>query len=609
MIMPFSIDQALKIGTIFEVTGSAIKAAIAPGIDELSQLHRGRVYSVGQIGSLIKIHFGRKVLFALVRALRLQTEEEAAAVAQISTERRVLEADLIGEGRWSKAEARLEFHRGLSISALPMQDIYLLTDEELRHVYGAFGSGSGENATGRVRIGTYAGATSVDCFADIDKMFSQHCAVLGSTGSGKSSAVVAILRAILEQEKCQPRIVLIDPHGEYAQALGDRAIIYRAYDAIGTGEKGQTLRLPYWLMSSDEFRFLVIGKTEIEATSQANVVYKALTHARLVSEGLSEEARNWAGQNVNASDRHPEEPRPRKGVSEDVITSFDRDKPIPFSLREFRNHIELEQCMRAKKEKWERVSDSDWYSDYASILNKLRVLETDGRIKFLMKDYTEGDPDLSAILAQFVGEHEDKKDIRIVDISGLPNEVAGPLTAAIARLLFQYKLHQTVAERQADPILFICEEAHRYVPDRGEAQYAAAQNAIRRIAREGRKYGLGLMLVSQRPSDVEPTVLSQCNTWIVLRLTNAADQAHVARVLPDSLGGMVAMLSTLPRQEALFVGEAATIPARIRLRTLREEELPRSADVSFSEGWVQPLKKCEELEKIAKRMCGKAKAA
>jgi uncharacterized protein len=609
MSEPFSIDAALKIGTVFEVSGSALKAALTPGLDELSRLHRGRVYGIGQIGSLVKIHFGRKTLFASVRALRLQTEEEAAAVAEVSSERRVLEADLLGEGTWIRGESRLDFTRGLSGSALPMQDIYLLTDEETRHVYGSLEKARDGKTESRVSIGTYTGPRAVECFADIDKMFSQHCAILGSTGSGKSSAVAAILRSVLEHKpgniELRPRIVLIDPHGEYGQALGDRAVVYRAYDALGhAADDGQRLSLPYWLMSSDEFRSLVIGKTEFEATSQANTVYKALGHARMVAAGLIQPAREWVGKPIVAGAKPPEEPRPVRPENEAAIASFDRDKPIPFSLTEFRRHIEWEQCVRIKKGDWERVTDSEWHDSYASILNKLRVLESDGRIKFLMKNYEPADPDLKKILAQFVGDQGDKKDLRIVDISGLPNEVAGPLTAAIARLLFQYKLHETLAERQSDPILLVCEEAHRYVPDRGEAQYAAAQNAIRRIAREGRKYGLGLLLVSQRPSDVEATVLSQCNSWIVLRLTNSADQAHVARMLPDALGGMIALLSMLPRQEALFVGEAAALPARIKLRTLLEEQLPRSTDIAFAAGWKSPLPNPEGLNEIANRMAG-----
>ena len=168
---------------------------------------------------------------------------------------------------------------------------------------------------------------------------------------------------------------------------------------------------------------------------------------------------------------------------------------------------------------------------------------------------------------------------KIVDLSGVPNEVAGVSSAVIARTLFYLKVWQTPDERQNDPVLLVCEEAHRYVPNRGEAQYEAAQEAIRRIAKEGRKYGIGLLLVSQRPSEVEATVLSQCNSWIVLRIANDADREHVKAILPDSMAGLTKMLSGLRRQEAIFVGQAAVLPSRVLIRTLTPEQLPRSNDI------------------------------
>ena len=151
-------------------------------------------------------------------------------------------------------------------------------------------------------------------------------------------------------------------------------------------------------------------------------------------------------------------------------------------------------------------------------------------------------------------------------------------------------------------MVLVCEEAHRYVPDRGEAEYAAAQSSIRRIAREGRKYGIGLMLVSQRPADVESTVISQCGTWLVLRLSNAADQQHVARFLPDGLSGMTRALPNLAQQEAIFVGEGAAMPARIRIRNLPKTSLPRSETAEFARGWSMDRLAQEEIEAIATRM-------
>jgi hypothetical protein len=177
-------------------------------------------------------------------------------------------------------------------------------------------------------------------------------------------------------------------------------------------------------------------------------------------------------------------------------------------------------------------------------------------------------------------------------LSGVPNEVAGLASSVIARLLFNFKVWQTTSERESNPLLFVCEEAHRYVPNSGEAQYEAAQEAIRRIAKEGRKYGLGLILVSQRPSEVEETVLSQCNSWIVLRITNDTDRQHVRSILPDSLAGLTKILSGLRRREAIFVGQAAMLPSRIMMNYLEKQYLPRSNDIDFDKGWQnEPMEK------------------
>jgi len=303
--------------------------------------------------------------------------------------------------------------------------------------------------------------------------------------------------------------------------------------------------------------------------------------------------------------RDPAAPRPAAYPSpESDIAEYDRDTPDPFSLDEFVKHIREEQGVVAKSRKWERRSTTD-FKAYASVLDKLAVLRADPRLAFMMREYRHGDPDLPEILSQFVGrvgsDAKERIDVRVVDISGLPNEVAGPRTAAIARLLFQYKVWQTREERERDPVLLVCEEAHRYVPDVGLAEYQAAQKAVRRIAKEGRKYGIGLMLVSQRPSDVEGTVLSQCSSWIVMRVTNSTDQEHVARFLPDSLAGLARMLSSLSRQEAIFVGEAAAVPARIRIRGLTPEQLPYSDDIRFMKGWSEPPVDESAIRTVVKR--------
>lgn len=604
----------LKIGHVVEVSGNTAKVELSGAVAELTRTYAGRVYDIGQLGSVVKIHFGRRIIFGFVTLLRMRSQDLAEVGHPIppDADQRVMEVDLFAEGIWSNASNSLRFQRGISTYPLPQQGVFILTQDETSLLYSSAEKRSDDGPSPFVPFAKYIGSEGTVCRANIDKMFSTHCAVLGSTGSGKSAAVAAVLHGVIEHRPVEaqdfyPRIVIIDPHGEYKKAFGDNATVYRAYDPIG-GEDADAhqILLPYWLMSADEFRSLVIGKTEFEATSQHNIVYKALTHARMVAAGLIQAAPAGHGGTAPADGLGLDEPRPLAG-KEEQVAQFDRDKPRPFSLVEFENHILYAQAARVQSAVIARVTDSDFSSKgFKSILDKLMVLRRDPRIRFLMNDWEpRAAPRLSQIIVQLVGRDPAQNlesSIRIVDISGLPNEVAGPLAAMLARILFQYKLYQTQDERDGDPLLLVCEEAHRYVPDRGEAEYAAAQSAIRRIAREGRKYGLGLMLVSQRPADVESTVISQCNTWIVLRLTNSADQQHVARFLPDGLAGMVRALPALAQQEALFVGEAAALPARVRIRDLDEAQLPRSASVSYARGWLNKRRTAVELEAVAGRM-------
>lgn len=619
MTTPFESVADLKVGSIVEVSGSTVKVELSGDVSELTRSYGGRVYPIGQIGSVVKVHFGRRLVFGFVTLLRMRSEElvETATPIPADADQRVMEIELFAEGIWNSSDSHLTFTRGVSTYPLPRQNVYLLTRDEAGLLYKSAEGQRPDGADPLVPFATYVGADAAQCRANIDKMFSLHCAVLGSTGSGKSGAVAALLHSVLDHHLtdgavCRPRIVIIDPHGEYGRAFGTRAVVYRAYDPIGTEETaGTPIQLPYWLMSAEEFRLLVSGKTEFEATSQHNIVYKALTHARMVTAGLVDPAPTSYDWNAPGDGSAHDEPKPRTGVESSKLAEFDRDKPRPFSLKELTNHITFVQAARPKKGGgMERVTESDFAKGFKSILDKVAVLRRDPRIRFLMNDWVATDTPLGGLIAQFIGDASttpgDNRDLRIVDISGLPNEVAGPLAAVIARLLFQYKLYQTQDERKRDPILLVCEEAHRYVPDQGEAEYAAAQSAVRRIAREGRKYGVGLMLVSQRPADIESTVISQCGTWLVLRLTNAADQSHVARFLPDGLSSMTKALPTLAQQEALFVGEGASLPAKIKIRDLPEPKLPRSASVRFAEGWAADRLSAAEIGVIATRMDGSA---
>lgn len=613
----FDLISDLKIGHIVEVSGTTIRVELSGDVTELTRTYEGRVYPIGQIGSIVKVHFGRRLVFGFVTLLRMRSEELIDITKPIppDADQRLMEVELFAEGMWNGTDKKLRFVRGVTTYPLPRQSVHLLTREETTQIYSA---AEGQQNYGEysplVPFAHYVGADNAVCRANVDKMLGMHCAVLGSTGSGKSGAVAALLHSMLDHTPelgavCHPRILIIDPHGEYGHAFKERAIVYRAYDPLGNEETaGSPISLPYWLMSADEFRTLVIGKTEQEATSQNNIVYKAITYARMVAANLVDPSPTSHGGAAPADGLDHDAPRPKEGVTPEQLIEFDHDKPRPFSLQEFYNHIFYLQAARMQGAALQSVTASDFATKFKSILDKLSVLRRDPRIRFMMREWNDESSSLEHIIAQLVGQIQGDEsvdqDIRILDISGLPNEVAGPLAAMLARLLFQYKVYQTIDERRRDPVVLVCEEAHRYVPDRGEAEYAAAQTAIRRIAREGRKYGIGLMLVSQRPADVESTVISQCGTWLVLRLTNAADQQHVSRFLPDGLSGMTKALPNLAQQEAIFVGEGASMPARVRIRDLTDNQLPKSETAKFAKGWTLNRLTETEIAQIANRMAG-----
>ena len=562
--------ENLAIGKIIEVDGSRIVAELDPGLTELSRVYAGEIYPIGQFGSIVQIHFGRRLIYALVGRLRMKAEYEAerGAIPQAAPDERIVEADLFGEGEWTYDESgkgNLNFERGVATYPLPQQTVYLTPKADLRFIYGYF-----KGAV--IQIGEHVGAGGAPCYADLNELMGKHTAVLGSTGAGKSAAVAAIVHSVIERgkdeefDKWKPQIVILDPHNEYGKA-------FKGHKRLSTDEG--TLSLPYWLLNLDETIGLLVGKTEYAATSQSNIVKNALLAARL-----------HAAEHI-------------LGLDPEKLTV---DSPVPYVVGDptgldvfgeidgTRYETGLVGAINAQRPN-NRTQRN--HEDYNKVLRKLESLIKDDRLSFMMKEWDGGEDPMPSVLSQILG---DGAAVRIVDLSGVPNEVAGTASAAVARTLFTMKIWQTVEERQASPVLLVCEEAHRYVPNSGEAQYEAAQSAIKRVAKEGRKYGIGLFLVSQRPSEVEATVLSQCNSWIVLRITNEADRVHVRGVLPDSMAGLTKMLSGLRRQEAIFVGQAAMLPSRIMIRDLQDEQLPKSSDIDFDKGW-QTDGMSEELQK------------
>ncbi|WP_197018518.1 ATP-binding protein [Methanoculleus sp. MH98A] len=545
----------LAIGTIIEVSGTHIVAELDPLIHNLSRIFAGEIYPIGQFGSILKIHFGRRIIYAFVSKLRMKSEYELenGIISTFASNARVIEADLFGEGEWIQSDEqwKLVFERGVSTFPLPKQVVYLTPKSELKWLFD-----KGSRAT--IPIGDHVGVDGAICYVDMNELLGKHTAILGSTGSGKSGTVAALLHAIIEHgednqyQNWKPKIVVLDPHNEYGSA-------FPTHKRLSTDEG--SLKLPYWLFNLQETISLFLGKTEFTATTQSNIIKVALLEARKEAAELTD-------------------------LPPDTVTV---DAPIPYSLERFKAEVNKQKPSGNDQRKLE---------PYNSVIGKLEVLERDERMKFMMESWDgSGDP-LPSVISQFLGSED---PISIVDLSGVPNEIAGLASAVIARTLFSLKIWQTSDERARTPILLVCEEAHRYVPNRGEAQYEAAQDGIRRLAKEGRKYGIALMLVSQRPSEIDPTVLSQCSTWIVLRITNENDRAQVNAILPDSLAGLTNVLSGLRRREAICVGQAITLPSRIRVTELTPERLPRSHDVDFDAGWQLDSPNEADFKNIAQR--------
>ena len=570
----------LEIGAVIEVDGTHIIAELDPKITELTRVYGGIIYPIGQFGSIIKIHYGARLIFGYVGRLRMKSEyeREKGLTPESSGSARIIEADLFGEGEWlfdtDKNEWKLAFERGVTTFPLPQQKVYLTPRSDLGFIYG-------EGTGPVILLGEHVGSGGTPCYAEMNELLGKHTAILGSTGAGKSGTVAAILHAILDRggeaghKKWHPQIVVLDPHNEYGTAFPKQHV------RLCTDE--DSLKLPYWLLNLAETVALFVGKAEEAATSQTNIVMNALLIAR------QEGAR-------------------KLGIPENEITV---DSPIPYFLGNpsgldelgFREgQLEGNGFVGAVNALRPDGRDKKKHEGYHKVIRKVDALCRDGRMRFMMDEWDgSSDPDpFLTVVKQFLG---DSDPIRIVDLSGVPNEVAGTASSAIARTLFSVKLWQTREERESNPVLLVCEEAHRYVPNRGEAQYEAAQDAIRRLAKEGRKYGIGLMLVSQRPSEVEATVLSQCNSWIVMRITNDSDRSHVQGILPDSLAGLTKVLSGLRRREAIFVGQAAVLPSRILIRDLVKDgkPLPRSQDIDFDTGWQGSPITDDHLTEVGKR--------
>lgn len=543
-------DPILKIGRVVEVSGSKVIGELEGTVEDLHRTYKSRRYTVGQVGSIVKIEAGDKLVFGVVTALRMtetMLEGEAAvngrdAPPDGASDAKWLEIELFGEAvRTGLRENEFVFQRGVVTYPLPGQGIFVASVVELQRIYNRPDKPS-------VRVGTLSQAASLPVYLLTDELLGKHFAILGTTGSGKSCSVTVLLRSILEVAP-RAHVILLDPHNEYRRAFPDLAEIIDP----------TTLNLPHWLLNFEESVELFIGKTEHVATSQTNILKDAILAAR----------REFGAD----------------GIPTEKITV---DTPVPYRLGDMLAHIDAAMPTQASKQ-----------DSYLKIKNKAETLQQDSRFGFMMRpDATVADQ-LAEIVAQYLRIPVGDKPLSIIDLSGVPSDVVDVVVSVLCRMVFDFAVWSPRPVQV--PVVLICEEAHRYAPRRDDAAFQPTKQALSRIAKEGRKYGVGLGLISQRPSELAESILSQCNTLIALRMSNEQDQNFVQRALPDSVRSLVSILPTLRTQEALVVGEGTVVPVRLRFNDLDKAHMPQSADVPFAALWETDAADADHVTNVVRR--------
>jgi uncharacterized protein len=562
------------LGSVQDVRGATISVALDE--DTLAGLSfiEGAGYRIGQVGSFVRLPMGYLDLFGVVSQVGAGAVPERLAEIE-PYGHRWMTVQLVGEGPRGG-----EFSRGLSQYPTIGDSVHLVIEEDLAAVYGR------EDAPDVVEVGRLASAEAIPALINLNRVVTRHSAVVGATGAGKSTLVASLLEKLSDPERFpSARILLFDTHGEYAAALKDRALVLR----VGGDEDEDegVLSVPYWAMTSDELLPLTFG--QVDDTSRSGIIEKVVELKR---------------QSLERT--------PRSGVTEETLTA---DTPVPFSIHGLwfelyeavnathtapgtgqtdatraylvdadGNIVERGSALEVIAPRYKQQVPQQIYLS-ASPLNIRRQLESlaarlrDPRYDFLFRPggwtpTLDGSTqrDLDALLAQWLGE----RPLVIIDLSGIPSTVLIELVGALLRIIYDALfwgryLPEGGRER---PLLIVLEEAHSYL---GPAGAGDARDAVRRIVKEGRKYGVGVMAVSQRPAEIDPTILSQCGTMFALRLSNATDRGHVTAAVSDHLEGLISMLPVLRTGEAIVIGEAVHLPLRM-MTTPATARIPESAD-------------------------------
>ncbi|MDN3646117.1 DUF87 domain-containing protein [Pontixanthobacter aestiaquae] len=509
----------MPIGVVLEIAGSG--SQIALDLERLNQCMADDDPSIalaGQVGSQIKIRVGNSWLLANVRNQKQDRRAGGGVLANI---------DFLGEGQEERLTGRIHaFRRGVTRYPVPGAMIYPATTADLKQIYASDGRAN-------IQIGTVYPTKDIRAGLYIDAMLGKHFALLGSTGTGKSTSAALILHRICEAAP-DGHIVMIDPHGEYSAAFKTNGQILDVTN----------LNMPYWLLNFEEHCEVLLTSNGNERQVDMDILARCLLRAR---------SKNRLAENLGK------------------ITV---DSPIPYLLSDLSNELQNEMG------KLDKATSS---APFMRIKNKLEELKADPRYQFMFSGMLVGDT-----MAEFIGKvfrmPGEGKPISIIDVSGVPSDITSTVVAVLSRLVFDFAIWGR--DEKTRPILLVCEEAHRYVPNEANADGSSVGSILSRIAKEGRKYGISLGLITQRPSDLAEGVLSQCGTIISMRLNNDRDQAFVKAAMPEGARGFLDSIPALRNRECIICGEGVAIPIRVSFDNLEEVKRPASEDPSFVELWT-----------------------
>jgi hypothetical protein len=559
-----------KLGNVSSVDTSRVAIDVSNSV-LLTQLGVGALIAIqGSTPTEFLIAITERVTRSLKEAILptdpSKTEEVLVELAPTDA----VTAVLIGTFRTVDGERKNVFKRGADSFPQIDKSCYILDSANLQRFMGILGDDFPEEE--RLKLGVFVADRTADAIASGDKFFQRHAAILGSTGSGKSFAVALLLERASKLK--HPNIVVFDMHGEYTPLADEtRSGFAKHYRIAGPGDLEKpgenVLFLPYWMLNREEMLSMILDRSDQNAPNQAS---RFTHHVRTLKE-------TTLSSNGKVT----------------VAKTFTVDSPIPYNLQDLVKALNHDNTAKGTSASTGKEVKGDWEDKLTRFLSRLETKITDRRYGFMFAppEVASG-YDWLAKQVKALMSSDDAGGIKIVDFSEVPADVLPVVTGTLARLLYDVQFWMKPESRT--PMTILCDEAHLYLPvkDDADAVQRQALGAFERIAKEGRKYGFSIVVVSQRPSDVSRTILSQCNNFLSLRLTNENDQAVIKRLMPDSLAGLTSILPLLDTGEALMLGDAVLLPSRIKLdRPVLE---PDSATREFWREWGTTSSNSDAIE-------------